>query len=101
MAMAAQKGSADIQYQVEALNKSGAAARLAKVSFTELISAIEGIATSFPSAEVAGTKLNALFIKLEAQTNQKFKPSIVGLKPALDNLANAHLSAADKVKLFG
>ena len=101
MALAAQKGSADIQYQVEALNKSGAAARMAKVSFTELISSIEGIATSFPSAEVAGSRLNAVFVRLEAQTNNKFKPSVVGLKPALDNLANANMSAAEKVKLFG
>lgn len=101
MSTAAQKGSADIQYQVEALNKSGAAARMAKVSFTELIATIEGIATSFPSAEVAGSRLNAMFVRLEAQTNNNFKPSVVGLKPALDNLANANLSAADKVKLFG
>lgn len=101
MSTAAQKGSADIQYQVEALNKSGASARMAKVSFTELIATIEGIATSFPSAEVAGSRLNAMFVRLEAQTNNKFKPSVVGLKPALDNLANANLSAADKVKMFG
>jgi len=48
------------------LNKSGAAAKLAKLSFSELIASIEGVATSFPSAEVAGTKLNAVFVKLEA-----------------------------------
>jgi TP901 family phage tail tape measure protein len=83
------------------LNKSGAAAKLAKMSFSELIASIEGVATSFPSAEVAGTKLNAVFVKLEAQTNNNFKPSVVGLIPALRNLEAANLSAADKVKLFG
>ena len=101
MSTAAQKGAGDIQYQVDALNKSGAAAKLAKMSFTELIASIEGVATSFPSAEVAGSRLNAVFVRLEAQTNNKFKPSVVGLKPALDNLANANMSAAEKVKLFG
>ena len=101
MSTAAQKGAGDIQYQVDALNKSGAAAKLAKISFSELIASIEGVATSFPSAEVAGTKLNAVFVKLEAQTNQNFKPSVVGLIPALKNLEAANLSAADKVKLFG
>lgn len=101
MSTAAQKGAGDIQYQVDALNKSGAAAKLAKMSFTELIASIEGVATSFPSAEMAGTKLNAVFVKLEAQTNQNFKPSVVGLIPALKNLEAANLSAADKVKLFG
>lgn len=101
MSTAAQKGAGDIQYQVDALNKSGAAAKLAKLSFSELIASIEGVATSFPSAEVAGTKLNAVFVKLEAQTNNNFKPSVVGLIPALRNLEAANLSAADKVKLFG
>lgn len=101
MSTAAQKGAGDIQYQVDALNKSGAAAKLAKMSFSELIASIEGVATSFPSAEMAGTKLNAVFVKLEAQTNQNFKPSVVGLIPALRNLEAANLSAADKVKLFG
>lgn len=101
MSVAAQKGAGDIQYQVDALNKSGAAAKLAKMSFSELIASIEGVATSFPSAEMAGTKLNAVFVKLEAQTNQNFKPSVVGLIPALRNLEAANLSAADKVKLFG
>lgn len=101
MSTAAQKGAGDIQYQVDALNKSGAAAKLAKMSFSELIASIEGVATSFPSAEVAGTKLNAVFVKLEAQTNNNFKPSVVGLIPALRNLEAANLSAADKVKLFG
>lgn len=101
MSTAAQKGAGDIQYQVDALNKSGAAAKMAKLSFSELIASIEGVATSFPSAEMAGTKLNAVFVKLEAQTNQNFKPSVVGLIPALKNLEAANLSAADKVKLFG
>ena len=101
MSLAAQKGAGDIQYQVDALNKSGAAAKLAKLSFSELIASIEGVATSFPSAEMAGTKLNAVFVKLEAQTNANFKPSVVGLIPALKNLEAANLSAADKVKLFG
>ena len=101
MSTAAQKGAGDIQYQVDALNKSGAAAKLAKMSFSELIASIEGVATSFPSAEMAGTKLNAVFVKLEAQTNNNFKPSVVGLIPALRNLEAANLSAADKVKLFG
>ena len=101
MATAAQKGAAEIDYQVDALNKSGAAARMAKISFSELSAAIQGVATSIPSAEVAGTKLNAMFVKLEAQANDNFKPSVVGLVPALRNLEAAHLSAADKVKLFG
>lgn len=97
----AQKGSADIEYQKTAMEKSGAAAKMAGLSYKDLIASIETIAPSFSSADVAGTSLKSTLIALETQTESKYKPSVVGINQALANLSAANLSAEEKVKIFG
>lgn len=97
----AQKGSADIEYQKTAMEKSGAAAKMAGLSYKDLIASIETIAPSFASADVAGTSLKSTLIALETQTESKYKPSVVGINQALANLSTANLSAEEKVKIFG
>ena len=71
------------------------------MSYQQLVGAVETLAPKFSSAEVAGTALNTLLVRLSTQTNSQFNPSVVGLEKALENLDKANLSAADKVKLFG
>lgn len=97
----AQKGAGDIEYQKTAMEKSGAAAKMAGLSYRDLIASIETIAPSFSSAEVAGTNLKSTLIALEKQTNDNFKPSIVGINQALANLDAANLSSSEKVQIFG
>lgn len=97
----AQKGSADIEYQKTAMEKSGAAAKMAGLSYKDLIASIETIAPSFASADVAGTSLKSTLIALETQAESKYKPSVVGINQALANLSTANLSAEEKVKIFG
>ena len=97
----AQKGSADIEYQKTAMEKSGAAAKMAGLSYRDLIASIETIAPSFSSADVAGSSLKSTLIALETQTESKYKPSVVGINQALANLSAANLSAEEKVKIFG
>lgn len=97
----AQKGAGDIEYQKTAMEKSGAAAKMAGLSYRDLIASIETIAPSFSSAEVAGTNLKSTLIALEKQTNDNFKPSVVGINQALANLDAANLSSSEKVQIFG
>lgn len=97
----AQKGSADIEYQKTAMEKSGAAAKMAGLSYKDLIASIETIAPSFASADVAGSSLKSTLIALETQTESKYKPSVVGINQALANLSAANLSAEEKVQIFG
>lgn len=97
----AQKGAADIEYQKTAMEKSGAAAKMAGLSYKDLIASIETIAPSFASADVAGSSLKSTLIALETQTESKYKPSVVGINQALANLSAANLSAEEKVSIFG
>lgn len=97
----AQKGSADIEYQKTAMEKSGAAAKMAGLSYKDLIASIETIAPSFSSADVAGSSLKSTLIALETQTESKYKPSVVGINQALANLSAANLTAEEKVNIFG
>lgn len=97
----AQKGAADIEYQKTAMEKSGAAAKMAGLSYNDLIASIETIAPSFASADVAGSSLKSTLIALETQTESKYKPSVVGINQALANLSAANLSAEEKVQIFG
>lgn len=97
----AQKGAGDIEYQKTAMEKSGAAAKMAGLSYRDLIASIEAIAPSFSSADVAGSSLKSTLIALEKQTNDNFKPSVVGINQALANLDAANLSSTEKVNIFG
>ena len=83
------------------MEKSGAAAKMAGLSYKDLIASIETIAPSFSSADVAGSSLKSTLIALETQTESKYKPSVVGINQALANLSAANLSAEEKVSIFG
>lgn len=99
LAAASQAGSVDIQGLTDIIFKSGQAASMNKLSFEEFIAVAEAIGPKFGTAAEAGTALNTMLLKLETQTNNKYKPSVVGLQEALKNLSEADMTAAQKTKL--
>lgn len=101
LAAGSKEGAADVEYLQTAIEKSGTQASNAGMSYQQLIATIETLAPKFSSADVAGTALNGVLIKLTTQANNDFNPAIVGLDKALENLDNANLSAAEKLKIFG
>lgn len=101
LAAASQQGSADIQYLNTAFEKSGTAASSAGMSYTELAAAIETVGPKFSSADVAGSQLASTLLSLSTQTNDNFKPAVVGMQQALENLAAANMTDAEMVKLVG
>jgi len=101
LAAGSQKGAADVNYLATAIEKTGTQAKNSGMSYQQLVGTIETLAPKFSSADVAGTALNTLLVRLSTQANDNFNPAIVGLEKALENLDKANLSAADKVKMFG
>ena len=101
LAAASQQGSADIEYLNVAFEKSGTAASSAGMSYTELAAAIETVGPKFSSADVAGSQLSSTLLSLSTQANDNFKPAVVGMQQALENLAAANMTDAEMVKLVG
>lgn len=101
LAAASQQGSADIAYLNTAFEKAGTMASAAGMSYSDLAAAIETVGPKFSSAEIAGTKLSTMLLQLSTQTNDNFKPAVVGMKQALDNLAAAELTDAQMKEMVG
>ena len=101
LAAASQQGSADVAYLNTAFEKVGTAAASAGMNYTELAAIVESVAPKFSSADVAGSQLNSTMLALSTQANDNFKPAVVGMQTALDNLAAAQLNDAELKKLVG
>lgn len=101
LAAASQQGSADVSYLQTAFEKSGTAAASAGMGYGELAAVIETVAPKFSSADVAGSQLTSTLLKLSTQANDNFKPSVVGMQQALENLSAAQLSDVEITKLVG
>ena len=97
LAASSQQGSADVAYLNTAFEKAGTAAKSAGMDYTQLAAAIETIAPKFSSADVAGSTLLALSV----QANDKFKPAVVGMDQALQNLAKAEMDDIQMKNLVG
>lgn len=101
LASSSQQGSADVAYLNTAFEKSGTAAKSAGMDYTQLAAAIETIAPKFSSADVAGSTLNSTLLALSVQANDKFKPAVVGMDQALQNLAKAEMDDIQMKNLVG
>lgn len=101
LAASSQQGSADVAYLNTAFEKAGTAAKSAGMDYTQLAAAIETIAPKFSSADVAGSTLNSTLLALSVQANDKFKPAVVGLDQALQNLAKAEMDDIQMKNLVG
>lgn len=101
LAAGSQQGAAGVDYLNKALEKSGTAFSSAGVSYTEAIAAVEAVAPKFSSADVAGSQLASTLLKLSIQTNDQFKPAVVGFGQAIENLKNAELSDLQIKEMVG
>lgn len=94
-------GSSAIADTTVALKNAGAAANAVGASFEETNAAIQALAKGGIQGGEAGTNLRNILLKLEADTNQKLRPSIVGVTGAIQNLAKEQLSITDLTQKFG
>lgn len=101
LAAGSKEGAADISYLTTAIEKTGSMANSSKIPFNQLIAIIESVAPKFSSADVAGSQLNSTLLKLSTQTNNNFKPSVVGYKKAIENLAKAEMDDVQLKQLVG
>lgn len=101
LAAASQQGSAGVEYLNTAIEKSAAQAASSGMSYSQLVSSIEGVAPLFSSADVAGSQLSSTLLSLAVSSEDKFKPSVVGLNQALTNLADAEMDDAKMKDLVG
>ena len=101
LAASSQQGSADVAYLNTAFEKSGTAAKSAGMNYTQLAAAVETVAPKFSSADVAGSQLNSTLLALSVQANDNFKPAVVGMDQALQNLAKAEMNDAQMKDLVG
>lgn len=101
LAASSQQGSADVAYLNKAFEKAGTAAKGAGMNYVELSAAVEAIAPKFSSADVAGSQLASTLLKLSMQGNNDFKPAVVGMQQALENLAKAEMNDSQIKDLVG
>lgn len=101
LAASSQQGSADVAYLNKAFEKAGTAAKGAGMNYVELSAAVEAIAPKFSSADVAGSQLASTLLKLSMQGNNDFKPAMVGMQQALENLAAAEMTDSQIKELVG
>lgn len=104
LAAAAVAGSSPIRMTADAMKEFGSSAKLSGISVQESAAAIH-IGTKFAGKSGArfGRMMKVILTNLETQKIDKFKPSIVGLSTAFDNLNKAGvLKDVDmQKKLFG
>lgn len=101
LAAASQKGAGDIAFLGEAVSKSGVLANAVGASYEELVANLEMLAKAGIDASTSGTALRSIIANLEKQSNNQFKPSVVGLTQAFKNLGDAQLSITDYVSIAG
>ena len=92
LAAASQKGAGDIAWLGEAITKSATTARAVGTGYEELVTNLEQLAKAGFDASTAGTALRSIIMNLEKQTNNEYKPSVVGLTKAFENLGKANLT---------
>ena len=101
LAAGAKFGASEIAATAAALKNSGLVARTAGSSFEELNAIIQTLAKSGIKAEEAGVGIRNIFLNLAIQTNDKFKPAVVGFTQAIKNMKAANLSTTELLKIFG
>lgn len=101
LAAASKFGSAQVPFVTSAMKNAGAMAKLTGVSMVQLVASIEIMSEKTGlAAEVIGTGLQTAFKNLE-KGPKKFRPSVVGLQKALENMNEAGLNTVKMEKLIG
>ena len=101
LAAGAKMGSSSITDTSQAMKNAGVAAKLAGLSFEEANVGVQLLAKGGLFAAEAGTGFRQVLLKLENEAENRFKPSIVGLAGALENLAAEEMTLTELTELFG
>lgn len=101
LAAGAKEGSSSITDTAQAMKNAGVAASLAGLSFEEANVGVQLLAKGGLFAAEAGTGFRQVLLKLENEADDRFKPSMVGLAGALENLAAENMSLTELTGLFG
>jgi len=94
-------GASTIAETAQALKTSGVAAANFGLSFEQANAAIQVFSQNAIKGSEAGTALRNILTKLETKMTEEFRPSVVGVVAALENLRDANLTTAEQTKLFG
>ncbi len=101
LAAGSQKGAGDINWLNAAITQSATAAKAVGTEYEELVAHLEQLAQGGFEAGSAGTALRSIIMSLEKQSNDKLKPSVVGLTQAFRNLGAECQTVSDYQKLVG
>lgn len=101
LAAASQQGAVEIPDLSDALVNAGTVANQAGLDFETTVAALEAMGKAGLVGSRAGNQLQSVLVKLQRDAESDFNPSIYGMSEALENLANANLSVAEKEKLVG
>lgn len=101
LAAGAQRGASFVNETAEALKYAGTVAASVGVSFETTNAAIQQLSTVGIKASEAGTAIRNTLLKLEGQTESRFKPSVVGMVQAFANLRDSQKSLTELTELFG
>lgn len=100
LAAGSKYGAADVENQTKVIVRSGVAARLAGLSFEDLVAATETLAETGLKGERAGTSMKTVLTRMELGAKE-CRPSIVGLDQALENMASRANDVEWLKKTFG
>jgi len=102
LAAGSKRGAALVGEMAEALKNVGTIASIANISFEETNAALQLMSTRAIKGGEAGMQFRGMLLALTAQSRDEFKPEVVGLQQALQNLADAGFDeGSDAVQLFG
>lgn len=101
MAAGSKRGAALVGEMAEALKQSGVIAAQAGLSFEETNAALQVLSTFAIKGSRAGNQFRGTLLALAAAGEDRFNPEVVTMTVALDNLAAANLTTAERVKIFG
>lgn len=101
LAAASKVGSAEIEDLAATFGAAGTSAAQARVSVEELAAAAEVLGLAEIKGAEAGTALRNIILKLNTSIETNFRPSVVGLVGALENLNEAGLTDIEMLKRFG
>lgn len=101
LAAGSKAGAGEVDYLTAAFEKSGSVASSFGVSVEELTGIFETLAPRMTEPEMAGRSLRNIMIKLETQSDDNLKPSMVGLGQAFEELHKQQWSVTQLTELFG
>lgn len=101
LAAGSKVGASEVFETAAAIRKAGTAASGLGVPFEETNALIQVLAKNGQKAQLAGTGLKTVLLKLEDTGFKKLQPSVVGATQAFENLAAMNLDNVTKMELFG